>query len=380
MTVETTTARWRYPGDGSSTNFAYTNKITAALDLLVYLDGSLQGSGYSVTNVGVVTGGGVIFDSAPALGVQIDIVRLVPAVQGARLPIGGPFPALKVEGMIDRLMLVVQDLLSLAQRTLRMKVDADFDGVSLELPTPVAGRVLAVNSGRSGFEFVEVGGASSVVSIFGRTGIVAAANGDYNSQQIDNTSGVTGGSVSAALNTLNSGQQAVAILARLLTVDGAGSGLDADLLDGDQASAFERVAAKGANNGYAGLDAEGQVPAGQLPDQALIVAVGDETTAITTGTAKVTFRMPYAFTLSEVKASLTTAGTTLTTVDINEAGATLLSTKLTIDANENSSETATAAAVISDAALAADAEITIDIDGAGTSAAGLKVTLIGKPA
>ncbi len=115
------------------------------------------------------------------------------------------------------------------------------------------------------------------------------------------------------------------------------------------------------------------------PDQALIVAVGDETTAITTGSAKITFRMPFAFTLSAVRASLTTAGTTLTTVDINEGGATILSTKLTIDANENTSETAAAAAVISDTALADDAEITIDIDGAGTSAAGLKVTLIGKP-
>ena len=50
----------------------------------------------------------------------------------------------------------------------------------------------------------------------------------------------------------------------------------------------------------------------------LIVAVGDETTAITAGTAKVTFRLPHAMTLTAVRASLTTAGTTLTTVDINE--------------------------------------------------------------
>ena len=109
----------------------------------------------------------------------------------------------------------------------------------------------------------------------------------------------------------------------------------------------------------------------------LIVAVGDETTAITAGTGKVTFRLPHAMTLTAVRASLTTAGTTLTTVDINEGGTTILSTKLTIDANEKTSQSAAAAAVISDTALAADAEITIDIDGAGTSAAGLKVTLIG---
>lgn len=112
--------------------------------------------------------------------------------------------------------------------------------------------------------------------------------------------------------------------------------------------------------------------------EVIIVAVGDETTAITTGVAKLSFRMPYAFTLTSVKSSLNVASTSgIPTVDINEGGATILSTKLTIDANELTSVTAAAAAVISDAALAADALMTIDIDVAGTGAKGLKVYLIG---
>lgn len=114
------------------------------------------------------------------------------------------------------------------------------------------------------------------------------------------------------------------------------------------------------------------------PTESLIIAIGDETTAITTGTAKVTFRMPYAFTLSTVRASLTTASSSGTpTVDINEAGTTILSTKLTIDMSEKTSTTAATPAVISDPDLADDTEITIDIDTAGTDAAGLKVYLIG---
>lgn len=112
--------------------------------------------------------------------------------------------------------------------------------------------------------------------------------------------------------------------------------------------------------------------------ESIIIAVGDETTSITTGTAKVTFRMPYAFTLTSVRASLTTASSSgIPTVDINEGGVSILSTKLTIDANEKTSTTAATAAVISDTALADDAEMTIDIDVAGTGAAGLKVYLIG---
>ena len=110
------------------------------------------------------------------------------------------------------------------------------------------------------------------------------------------------------------------------------------------------------------------------------VACSDETTALTTGTAKVTFRVPCAITLTGVRASLTTAQASgsIFTVDINEGGTTILSTKLTIDNTEKTSKTAATAAVISDASLADDAEITVDIDQVGDGTAkGLKVWLIG---
>ncbi len=114
--------------------------------------------------------------------------------------------------------------------------------------------------------------------------------------------------------------------------------------------------------------------------ECLTIACSDETTALTTGTAKVTFRMPYAFTLSAVRSSVTTAPTGSTfIVDINESGTTILSTKLSIDASEKTSTTAASAAVISDASLADDAEITIDFDQVGSTVAGAgaKVYLIG---
>jgi hypothetical protein len=109
-----------------------------------------------------------------------------------------------------------------------------------------------------------------------------------------------------------------------------------------------------------------------------VIAASDEATSLTTGTNKVYFRMPYAATLLAVRATVNTAptGSTLI-VDINEAGTSLLSTKLSIDASEKTSTTAASAAVISDSALADDAEITIDIDQIGSTVAGkgLKVYL-----
>ena len=109
-----------------------------------------------------------------------------------------------------------------------------------------------------------------------------------------------------------------------------------------------------------------------------VIACSDETTALTTGTGKITFRMPTAGTLTAVKATVTTApaGSALI-VDINEGGTSVLSTKLSVDDGEKTSATAATPAVISDSALANDAEITIDIDqvGSGTAGAGLKVNL-----
>jgi hypothetical protein len=116
------------------------------------------------------------------------------------------------------------------------------------------------------------------------------------------------------------------------------------------------------------------------PPKVIQLACSDETTALAAGTGKATFRMPYAMTVSAVRASLTTAQASgsIFTVDINEAGTSIISTKLTIDNTEKTSVTAATAPVISDASLADDAEITVDIDQIGDGTAkGLKVTLIG---
>lgn len=110
------------------------------------------------------------------------------------------------------------------------------------------------------------------------------------------------------------------------------------------------------------------------------ITVGDETTAITAGTAKHTFRMPFAMTVTAIRGSLSTAQTSgsIFTVDVNESGTSIISTKLTIDNTEKTTTTAATPLVISDATLADDAEITIDVDQVGDGTAkGLKVTLIG---
>lgn len=127
-----------------------------------------------------------------------------------------------------------------------------------------------------------------------------------------------------------------------------------------------------------------KLPASLLPTIVKDIAMGDETTALTTGT-KVTFRWKgRAITQGlKISASLTTAqasGATLVTVDVKKNGTSLFTIKLTFDNTEKTTETAATAATYASSAIAYDDEITCIVDSitAGTAAAGLKLYIEGK--
>jgi hypothetical protein len=103
------------------------------------------------------------------------------------------------------------------------------------------------------------------------------------------------------------------------------------------------------------------------------ISVSDETTAITTGTAKVTFYAPYDGAWDEVYTGVSVQSTSgVVTTNVKKNGATIFSTKPSIDATEDTSLTGTVA-VLSTTTFTKGDKITIDIDAAGTGAAGLKV-------
>lgn len=111
-----------------------------------------------------------------------------------------------------------------------------------------------------------------------------------------------------------------------------------------------------------------------------LITVGDETTNLSAGIGKTTFRFPWTFNVSEIRASVNTAQASglILTVDVNINGTSMLSTALTIDNTERTSYTAATPAVISSPTIALDDEITVDIDQIGAvGARGLKIMLIG---
>ena len=114
--------------------------------------------------------------------------------------------------------------------------------------------------------------------------------------------------------------------------------------------------------------------------ETFILSITDETESATTGTSKLSFRCPYGITLTSVRASVANAPTGANLeVDVNESGTSILSTVISIDAGETTSTTAATQPVISDANLADDALISIDVDQVGSTVAGtgLKVYLLG---
>jgi hypothetical protein len=117
-----------------------------------------------------------------------------------------------------------------------------------------------------------------------------------------------------------------------------------------------------------------------ITSESIILAASDETSDLGIETETITFRMPYSFKLTGVRASVTTAPTGASiNIDVKEGGVSVLSTVITIDDGEKTSVTAATPPVISDTSLADDSVITIDIDQVGSiiTGTGLKVTLIG---
>jgi hypothetical protein len=113
-------------------------------------------------------------------------------------------------------------------------------------------------------------------------------------------------------------------------------------------------------------------------EQFMIIAISDESTSISTGTNKLTMRSPYAMTLTRIPKALlnTVSSSGNPTVDINLSGTSILGVnKLSIDANEKTSNTAATATTLVTTSIPDDSEITFDIDVSGTGAKGLKIIL-----
>lgn len=155
---------------------------------------------------------------------------------------------------------------------------------------------------------------------------------------------------------------------------GTGATTLTGILKGNGTSAVTAIATTSATDYLAGSGAMVALP------YDLQLKVTDDATAVAATAGQAYIDILRNMTVVDVVATLATAQTSGSTftVDINQNGSTILSTKLTIDNGETSSLTAAAAAVLSTTTLTAGDRITIDVDTIGDGTAeGLVVSLKG---
>lgn len=147
MTVSSTASRVAYTGNGSTTAFAFTWRFLATTDIAVYVDGTLQSTGYSVSSPG--SSGTVTFVTAPANGTSVVIRRATAQTQETDYVANDAFSADVTELAFDRAMLAAQDNAAAIGRTLRAPdyaaaVNALSEAELLRLQTIAAGGEVAV--------------------------------------------------------------------------------------------------------------------------------------------------------------------------------------------------------------------------------------------
>ncbi len=149
MTVVTTTSRIVYTGNDIADVFAYNFKIFADSDLVVTEEVIATGvqtvlvltTDYTVSGAGVASGGNVtlVAGALPSTK-KLIIERNVPQTQAVDLEENSPSPAAVTETVYDKLTMLTQQVQDVLDRAMRLGIS--ITGVSAELPTPVADKVL----------------------------------------------------------------------------------------------------------------------------------------------------------------------------------------------------------------------------------------------
>ena len=136
MTVTNKEVRSDALGNGSSTSFAYDFYIQTDSQMAVYFDNVKQLSGFTVNGAGNPLGGTVVFSVAPALNVLVTLIREAAETQETDYVPYDAFPAETHEAALDKLTLLVQQLVERNLRNLGYDISGGPTDATLPAPEP----------------------------------------------------------------------------------------------------------------------------------------------------------------------------------------------------------------------------------------------------
>lgn len=151
MTVNTSTARDSYAGNGSTTAFTGNFKIFKKTEVRVVLVVNSTGvetvqvvdSDYTVSGLGADTHT-VTMTTAPATGETLILLRNIPLEQQYDYTELGKFPAESHEENLDRIVMMVQQLNEEQQRAIQLAITTTLTDITF--PNASAGKAIKWNS------------------------------------------------------------------------------------------------------------------------------------------------------------------------------------------------------------------------------------------
>ena len=209
MTISTTTIKNSYSGNGSTSVFNYTFKITDEDHIQVIIRSAAgtettktKTTHYNVSGVGNSGGGQVTFTSGniPANTETIILRRSTPQTQGLDLIENDPMPAENLETAFDKVTLIAQELQEQLDRSLKVSKTAT-------ITTP---EITADASARAGklLGFDSTGNALDA-TIDGTGVATSATNAANSATAAANSATAAAGSATAAENAKNAAEAAL---------------------------------------------------------------------------------------------------------------------------------------------------------------------------
>ena len=156
MTISTTTIKNSYNGNGSTTAFNYTFKISAESEMQVIIRSSsgtetikTLSSHYTISNVGNAGGGAVTFQSGhiPASGETVILRRVTAQTQAMDLIDNDPMSADTIETAHDKAIAITQELQEQIDRSLKLSRTNTMSSTEFTIDaTNRAGKVLGFDN------------------------------------------------------------------------------------------------------------------------------------------------------------------------------------------------------------------------------------------